>query len=51
MLKFEEHIRNLKGAFLGKERGLQEVRVSTLILSSAYGSEVWKIFWRKIIKY
>ena len=34
-----------------KERGLQEVRVSTLILSSAYGSEVWKIFWRKIIKY
>ena len=34
-----------------KERGLQEVRVSTFILSSAYGSEVWEIFWRKIIKY
>ena len=34
-----------------KERGLQEVRVSTLILTSAYGSEVWSIFWRKIIKH
>ena len=34
-----------------KERGLQEVRVSTLILTSAYGSGVWCIFWRKIIKH
>ena len=34
-----------------KGRGLQEVRVSTLILTSAYGSEVWSIFWRKIIKH
>ena len=34
-----------------KGRGLQEVRVSTLILTSAYGSEVWSIFWREIIKH
>ena len=34
-----------------KGRGLQEVRVSTLILTSAYGSEVWCIFWRKIMKH
>ena len=34
-----------------KGRGLQEVRVSTLILTSAYGSEVWSIFWRKIIEH
>ena len=34
-----------------KGRCMQEVRVSTLILTSAYGSEVWSIFWRKIIKH
>ena len=34
-----------------KGRGLQEVRVSTLILTSAYGSEVWSIFWREIIEH
>ena len=34
-----------------KGSGLQEVRVSTLILTSAYGSEVWCNFWRKIIKH
>ena len=34
-----------------KGSGLQEVRVSTMILTSAYASEVWCIFWGKIIKY
>jgi len=34
-----------------KGSGLQEVRVSTLILTSAYGSEAWCIFWRKIMKH
>ena len=34
-----------------KGRCLQEVRVSTLILISSYGSEVWCNFWRKIIKH
>ena len=34
-----------------KGRGLQEVRVSTLILTSAYGSEVWCTFGGKIIKH
>ena len=34
-----------------KGRGLQKVRVSTWILTSAYGPEVWCNFWRKIIKH
>ena len=34
-----------------KGSGLQEVRVSTMILTSAYASEVWCIFWGKIIKH
>ena len=34
-----------------KGRCLQDVRVSTLILSSSYGSEFWSNFWRKIIKH
>ena len=34
-----------------KGSGLQEVRVSTLILTSPYGSEVSCNFWRKIIKH
>ena len=34
-----------------KGSGLQDVRISTLILTSAYGSEVWSIFWRKIIEH
>ena len=34
-----------------KGRGLQEVRISILILTSAYVSEVWCIFEGKIIKH
>ena len=34
-----------------KGSGLQDVRISTLILTSAYGSEAWCICWRQIIEY
>ena len=34
-----------------KGRGFQQVRVSTLVLTFAYGSEAWCSFWRKIIKH
>ena len=34
-----------------KGSGLQDVRISTLTLTSAYGSEAWCICWRQILEH